>query len=79
MVRRCPVGALPPAPKGTEMTAQNKESEATQHRVEVLIASGDLVEACALVEDLHASDLADVLERLDESAQLKFLAALPVG
>ena len=61
------------------MTAQNKESEATQHRVEVLIASGDLVEACALVEDLHASDLADVLERLDESAQLTFLAALPVG
>ena len=60
------------------MTAQNKESEATQHRVEALIASGGLVEACALVEDLHASDLADVLERLDESAQLTFLSALPV-
>ncbi len=78
LVRRCPVGALPPAPKGTEMTAQNKESEATQYRVEALIASGSLVEACALVEDLHASDLADVLERLDESAQLTFLSALPV-
>ena len=42
------------------------------------MASGDLVEACVLVEGLHASDLADVLERLDESTQLTLLSALPV-
>ena len=68
----------PPPPKGTAMTDEQKESEDAQLRLEALMASGDLVEACVLVEGLHASDLADVLERLDESTQLTLLSALPV-
>lgn len=66
-----------PATHGVVMTTVHEESEAAQGRIEVLVASGDLEGACALVADLHASDLADVLEGLEEKSQIALLSALP--
>jgi len=60
------------------MTTVPEDSEAVQDRVEALVVSGDLVGACALVEDLHPSDLADVIEGLEEVARVALLSALPV-
>ena len=59
------------------MTTVYEENEAVRDRIEALIVSGDLSAACALVEDLHASDLADVIEGLDEEAQVTLLSSLP--
>lgn len=59
------------------MTTVYEENEAVRDRIEALIVSGDLSAACALVEDLHASDLADVIEGLDEEAQVALLSSLP--
>ena len=56
-------------------------AEASQElpaRIEALVAERALAEASALVAELHASDLADLLERLDEGSQIALLSTLPV-
>ena len=60
------------------MTTVYEENEAVRDRIEALIVSGDLSAACALVEELHASDLADVIEGLDEEAQAAALGVRTV-
>lgn len=59
------------------MTTVHEDNEAVQDRVEVLVVSGDLAAACALVEGFHPSDLADVIEGLEEEARVALLSALP--
>lgn len=59
------------------MSSAHKENEAVRDRIEEFVVSSDLVSACASVEDLHASDLADVIEGLGEGAQVALLSALP--
>ncbi len=59
------------------MSAVNDETEAVRARIEALLARGDLDEAEKLVAELHASDLADVVEELDEVDQVALLSALP--
>lgn len=60
------------------MTAVHEDNEAVRGRIEEMVASGELAAACALVEGLHASDLADVIEGLAEETQVAVLSALPV-
>jgi magnesium transporter len=59
------------------MSKSLDETEAVGARIAALVAAGDLVAAGALVADLHASDLADVVELLDEAGQVAILSALP--
>ncbi|MGB1655966.1 MAG: magnesium transporter [Longimicrobiales bacterium] len=59
------------------MTTVHEDDEAVQDRVEALVVSGDLAAACALVEGLHPSDLADVIEGLEEEARVALVSALP--
>jgi magnesium transporter len=59
------------------MSTSHDESEVVEARIEALVADGDLAAAGALIADLHASDLADVVEGLDESQQVALLSALP--
>ena len=59
------------------MTTEHEENVATSARVEALVVSGELGSACALVERLHPSDLADVIEGLEESARIALLSGLP--
>jgi len=59
------------------MSQSHDETEAVGARIEALVAAGDLAAAGALVADLHASDLADVVELLDEAGQVALLSALP--
>jgi magnesium transporter len=60
------------------MTPIQDESEIVRARIEELVAGGDVAGAGRLVVDLHPSDLADVVERLDEEDQVALLSALPV-
>jgi magnesium transporter len=55
-----------------------EESQDLQARIEARAEEGAIAEAIALVGQLHASDLADVVERLDEELQIALLSALPV-
>jgi len=55
-----------------------EESQDLQARIEALADEGSIAEAIALAGQLHASDLADVVERLDEELQVALLSALPV-
>lgn len=59
------------------MNPPEEERLSVQEQVEELIAGRDLDGALALVEDLHPSDLADLLEQLEEGAQVDLLSALP--
>ena len=47
-------------------------------RVESLVAAGDLHGAGALVGELHASDVADIVEGLSEDDRVALLSSLPV-
>ena len=60
------------------MTPIQDENEAVRARIEALVAGGDVQAAGDLVLDLHPSDLADLVERLDEPDQVALLSALPV-
>jgi magnesium transporter len=53
-------------------------TEHLQERIAALVSEGDVARAGQLGEELHPSDLADVVERLDESDQVALLSALPV-
>jgi magnesium transporter len=46
-------------------------------RIQALVADGDVGAAGELVVDLHPSDLADVVEDLEESDQIALLSSLP--
>ena len=55
------------------------EAEPELHgRIEALVREGALDEASALVAELHASDLADIVEQLEEADQVRLLSSLPV-
>ncbi len=59
------------------MSSPIDETKELQARIEALVEAGDLAAAGSLGADLHASDLADVVERLEEPAQVALLSALP--
>jgi magnesium transporter len=60
------------------MSSTAEETREIQARIAVLIAEGELSHAGELGAGLHPSDLADVVEGLDEAGQIAFLSALPV-
>jgi magnesium transporter len=59
------------------MSSSEQEVQMSKERLEALVAVGDLLALRAEVEGLHASDLADVVELLDEDKQVQFLSLLP--
>jgi len=59
------------------MSTHQIELEDTRHRVEALLADGDVTAARDLALRLHASDLADLVEALDEDVRVRLLSALP--
>lgn len=59
------------------MNPPDDERPSVREQVEELVLAGDLVGATTLVEDLHPSDLADLVEQLDEAEQVRLLSALP--
>ena len=58
------------------MSNSEHDLQRSKERLEALVASGDLFALRAVVEGLHASDIADVVELLDEGQQVEFLSAL---
>jgi magnesium transporter len=59
------------------MSSPIDETRELQARIEALVGAGDLAMAGSLGAELHPSDLADVVERLEEAAQVALLSALP--
>ncbi|MEM7415990.1 MAG: magnesium transporter [Gemmatimonadota bacterium] len=59
------------------MTAAHEERDDAPSRVEELVLSGDVAGAAAEAAELHPSDLADIVERLDEPEQVQLLSQLP--
>ena len=59
------------------MSPSRGENETVRVRIEALVASGDLAAVDELVAGLHASDLADLVESLDDDRQVALLSALP--
>jgi magnesium transporter len=60
------------------MSTLQNELEDTRHRVEALLTRGDLDSARDLALTLHASDLADLVEALDEDVRVRLLSVLPI-
>jgi magnesium transporter len=60
------------------MSASTEESRELQSRIEELVLGGALEQASALAAELHASDVADVIEGLEEADQVALLSVLPV-
>ena len=56
---------------------QELDLESLRDQVEAFIQAGRTEEARSLVESLHPSDLADLVEDLDESERVGFLSLLP--
>lgn len=56
---------------------QDLDLESLRDRVEALILAGQADEAGSLAESLHPSDLADLVEDLDEGERVGFLSLLP--
>lgn len=54
-----------------------RNGEKRARRVRNLLAAGDSARAAALAAELHASDLADLIESLDDEERLVLLSALP--
>ena len=50
------------------MSTSEHDLQRSKERLEALVASGDLIALRAVVEGLHASDIADVVELLEGSA-----------
>lgn len=59
------------------MNPPEDERPSVQEQVESLVLAGDMEGATALVGDLHPSDIADLVEELDEAGQVLLLSALP--
>jgi magnesium transporter len=59
------------------MTGPSFDVAELRQRLEALVSTGDLDTLGRAVADLHPSDLADLLEQLDEQAQVQVLSALP--
>lgn len=59
------------------MSTVQDDKDAILERIEGLVGAGSVAEARALVEDLHPSDLADIIERLDEGERVSLVSALP--
>ena len=59
------------------MSSTIEESPTLQARVEALVDAGATEELRALSADLHASDLADLIETLEEPGRVALLSALP--
>jgi magnesium transporter len=59
------------------MSASAEEKEIVEARVEDLVATGELEAVREVVADLHPSDLADLVESLDEEGQIAVLSSLP--
>ena len=58
-------------------TSHNDESLVLQGRIAVLIREGDVSELEATLEELHPSDIADVVESLGDELRLALVRALP--
>lgn len=59
------------------MSTVQDDEDTILTRIETLLDDGAVEEAGALVEDLHPSDVADIIEGLHESARVSFVSALP--
>lgn len=58
------------------MTAAHEERDDSTSRVEERVLAGDVAAAAAEAAELHPSDLADIVERLDEAEQVRLLSQL---
>ena len=58
-------------------TSQTNESLALQERIAALIGEGDVPRLEAMLEELHPSDIADVVESLNDELRLALVRALP--
>lgn len=56
---------------------QAAERDALRHRLAALLEAGDLEALVVALEGIHPSDVADLVEGLDEEAQVRLLSALP--
>lgn len=59
------------------MSTVQDDKDAILRRIEALVEEGAVEEAGMLVEDLHPSDVADIIESLDEPARVSFVSVLP--
>ncbi|MDX1492986.1 MAG: magnesium transporter [Longimicrobiales bacterium] len=59
------------------MTTPPDPKENIQERIEALVEGGDFAQAGALVEDLHPSDVADIIESLGEEGRVSLVSILP--
>ncbi|SVC95570.1 uncharacterized protein METZ01_LOCUS348424, partial [marine metagenome] len=60
-------------------SGQINESFGLRDRMSALVRGGNADDIEALLEDVHPSDIADVVESLDEEGRLALLRALPSG
>jgi magnesium transporter len=58
---------------------ERTEIETQATRLEELLKRGDSYELQELVEKVHPSDLADILEELDEEQRLRLIGLLPAS
>ena len=58
-------------------TSQTDESLVLQERIAALIGEGDISRLEAMLEELHPSDIADVVESLNDELRLALVRALP--
>jgi magnesium transporter len=58
-------------------TSPNNESEVLRERIATLIGEGDVPRLEAMLEELHPSDIADVVESLRDELRLALVRALP--
>jgi magnesium transporter len=59
------------------MSTSDHDTERVQERLEALTHAGDVTAASELASELHPSDLADLVEGLDDDDQVALLHALP--
>lgn len=58
------------------MTTSPEEKDIIQERIETLVEGGEFQEAGDLVADLHPSDVADIIERLDDAGRVSLVSVL---
>lgn len=59
------------------MSTSEHDIERTQARIQALVTDGDLAGVTELAQELHPSDLADLVETLGDQARVSLLSALP--